>query len=52
MAKPDRKSGMSDVRQRIADRRVLSLIEGFLNQQVMDEMKLWTPEGGTPQGGA
>jgi RNA-directed DNA polymerase len=42
---------MSDVRQRIADRRVLSLIEGFLNQQVMDEMKLWTPEGGTPQGG-
>jgi RNA-directed DNA polymerase len=42
---------MGDVRQRIADRRVLGLLEGFLKQQVMDDMKLWTPEDGTPQGG-
>lgn len=42
---------MGEVRKRIADGRVLGLIEGFLNQQVLDEMTLWQPETGTPQGG-
>ena len=25
-------------------------MEAFLNQQILDGMKSWTPEGGTPQG--
>jgi len=41
---------MSDVRKHIADGRVLGLIEGFLTQQVLDGMELWTPEQGSPQG--
>lgn len=41
---------MALVRERIADGRVLSLIRSFLNQQVMEEAALWTPEHGTPQG--
>lgn len=38
------------VRGKIADGRVLRLIEAFLAQQVMDGMTGWTPEEGTPQG--
>ncbi len=34
----------------MSDGRVLDLIEAFLNQEVMDGMKNWTPEEGTPQG--
>ena len=41
---------MGEVRERIADGRVLGLIEGFLRQGVLEETKLWTPEQGTPQG--
>ncbi len=41
---------MDEVRQRIADSRVLELIEGYLKQDVLEELKLWTPEEGTPQG--
>ncbi|HER20519.1 MAG TPA: group II intron reverse transcriptase/maturase, partial [Chromatiales bacterium] len=41
---------MDDVRKRIADGRVLGLIEGYLQQGVLEDMKLWTPESGTPQG--
>jgi hypothetical protein len=30
--------------------RILALIEGFLNQGVLDGLDEWTPEQGTPQG--
>ena len=38
------------VRAKVSDGAVLDLVEAFLNQQVLDGMKSWTPEGGTPQG--
>jgi RNA-directed DNA polymerase len=41
---------MGEVRRRIADGRVLELIGGFLRQGVLEDMKVWTPEAGTPQG--
>jgi RNA-directed DNA polymerase len=41
---------MADIRQRIADSRALELIEGFLKQQILEDLKLWTPEAGSPQG--
>jgi RNA-directed DNA polymerase len=42
---------MEQVRQRVADGRVLKLIESYLKQGVMEGMKEWTSEEGTPQGG-
>jgi RNA-directed DNA polymerase len=39
------------VKARVSDGRVLSLVEAFLTQGVLEEMKHWTPEAGTPQGG-
>lgn len=41
---------MERVRGKIADGRVLCLIEAFLAQEVMDDMEGWVPEEGTPQG--
>lgn len=41
---------MSEVAKRIADGRVLDLIEAYLHQGILEEMKLWMPERGTPQG--
>ena len=41
---------MVELRQRIADGRVLDLIEGFLKQQILEDLRLWTPETGSPQG--
>jgi len=41
---------MEEVRERIADGRVLKLVEGYLKQGVLEEMKFWTPEKGAPQG--
>ena len=41
---------MELVRLRIADGRVLKLIQSFLNQNIMEEMKLWKPTTGSPQG--
>ena len=38
------------VRERISDGRVLSLIESFLGQDILEGMERWTPESGTPQG--
>jgi RNA-directed DNA polymerase len=38
------------VAEKVSDGRVLDLVEAFLNQQILDGMKSWTPEGGTPQG--
>jgi len=44
------RSLMNEVAKKIADGRVLDLIEAFLHQGILDEMKLWMPERGTPQG--
>lgn len=41
---------MVEIRQRIADNRVLKLIELFLKQEVMCGVERWTPETGSPQG--
>ena len=41
---------MARVRERIADGRVLSLIESFLKAGIMDGLTEWTPEEGAPQG--
>lgn len=41
---------MAEVRTRVADGRVLGLIEGFLKQGILDGCEEWTPEAGTPQG--
>ena len=42
---------MELVEERIADGRVLELIATLLKQGVMEEMRVWEPESGTPQGG-
>jgi RNA-directed DNA polymerase len=39
------------VAQKVSDGRVLSLIESFLKQGVLDGLREWTPEEGSPQGG-
>ena len=41
---------MEGVSAKVSDGRVLSLIEGYLTQKVMDGLSEWTPEEGTPQG--
>ena len=41
---------MERVKGRVADGRVLTLIEAYLNQKVLDGMEEWTPESGSPQG--
>jgi RNA-directed DNA polymerase len=35
---------------RIADGRVLELIQYFLKQDIMEDMTRWTPTSGSPQG--
>src|SRR5271167_3489088 len=37
--------------QKVSDGRVLNLIEAFLKQGVLDGLREWTPEEGSPQGG-
>jgi RNA-directed DNA polymerase len=41
---------MELVRSKVADGRVLRLIEAFLKQQVMETAASWTPAAGSPQG--
>ena len=41
---------MGRIREKIADGRVLRLIESFLTQSVMDGLDEWTPTAGSPQG--
>ncbi len=41
---------MGRLRERIADGRVLRLIETFLKAGIFDGMKEWVPEAGAPQG--
>jgi len=38
------------VEEKIADSRVLALLNQYLSQKVMDRAASWTPESGTPQG--
>jgi len=38
------------VKEKVSDGRVLSLIEDFMKQDVMQGMQRWTPVAGTPQG--
>jgi len=38
------------IRDKVSDSRVLRMIEMFLEQGVMDGLREWTPETGTPQG--
>jgi RNA-directed DNA polymerase len=41
---------MNEIVKRIADGRVLDLIEAYLHQGILEGLSLWTPERGTPQG--
>ena len=41
---------MERVAEKVADGAVLDLIEAFLQAKVMETVKGWTPEEGTPQG--
>ena len=41
---------MQEVEKEVSDGRVLKLIRSYLEQEVLDGMKKWKPERGTPQG--
>jgi RNA-directed DNA polymerase len=41
---------LSETGSYIADGRLLALIEAFLTQDILENMALWTPEKGAPQG--
>lgn len=41
---------MTLIRERVADGRLLLLIEAYLKQGVLEAMREWTPQQGTPQG--
>jgi len=41
---------MERVGEKIADGRILKLLEAFLAQPIMDGLERWEPESGTPQG--
>ena len=38
------------VRMKVSDGSVLRLVEQFLHQEVLEDLRHWTPETGTPQG--
>ncbi len=41
---------LNRLRERIADRRLLGLIESFLKAGILDGLQEWEPEAGAPQG--
>jgi len=41
---------MDDISRYIADGRVLDLIRSYLKQDILEDLTLWTPEKGSPQG--
>lgn len=41
---------MERIKSKVTDGKVLSLIEAFLKQGILEGLKHWTPEEGTPQG--
>lgn len=41
---------MELISKKVSDSRILKVVEAYLNQSVMDTIKCWQPEQGTPQG--
>lgn len=41
---------MQRIEDKVSDTQMLGLIRQFLEQEVMESMRSWKPEGGTPQG--
>jgi RNA-directed DNA polymerase len=41
---------MDRIREKVSDGKILNLIGFFLKQEIMEDMKRWTPMSGTPQG--
>jgi RNA-directed DNA polymerase len=41
---------MAEVKRKVADGRVLALLEAYLHAKVMDGLQEWEPERGSPQG--
>jgi RNA-directed DNA polymerase len=41
---------LARIGQKVSDRRILGLVEAFLEQGVLDGLQEWIPEQGTPQG--
>lgn len=41
---------IQQVEEKVSDGTVIALVKGYLKQDVMEAMKPWAPEGGTPQG--
>jgi RNA-directed DNA polymerase len=41
---------LGQVEGKVADSKVLDLLEAYLGQEVMESAQYWTPERGTPQG--
>jgi RNA-directed DNA polymerase len=44
------KALMNEIRKSVADGRILDLIKAYLTQGVLEGLRRWTPEQGTPQG--
>jgi RNA-directed DNA polymerase len=38
------------IKEKVSDSRIISLVESFLNQDIMEGMEHWSPTAGTPQG--
>jgi len=41
---------MARIEQKVSDGRILALLRSYLKQGVLDGLRQWTPEEGTPQG--
>jgi len=41
---------MRHLEERISDQPLLDLIQRYLKQDIVDNLKQWTPTNGTPQG--
>jgi len=41
---------MKMVKEKVADGRVLELVEAYLTQPILEDLATWTPEQGSPQG--
>jgi RNA-directed DNA polymerase len=41
---------LNEVRKYVADGRVLRLVEAFLQADILDGLRAWTPQSGAPQG--
>ena len=41
---------MELIRRRVSDGRVLALLQAYLNAEILDGIRRWKPEQGTPQG--